>query len=188
MNTFAAQSSTSTASPPGGVSSASLSASVSADAATSATASGRLPLRFGAEQVREQGQEGDYAVVLFDGVCNLCNAFVNFVIEHDPNVYFRLGALQDEAAQPYLQAAGLEDEALDSVVLIENGRVYRRSTAALRVLRWLDGAWPLLYSFIVVPRPIRDTVYDWIAERRYDWFGRRDTCRVPTPDEQRHFI
>jgi predicted DCC family thiol-disulfide oxidoreductase YuxK len=126
--------------------------------------------------------------VLFDGVCNLCNGFVNAVIDRDPDGYFTFGALQSDPAQAYLEAFGVAEDALDSVVLIERGRLYRRSTAALRILRRLPPPWPLAYAFIAVPRPIRDRIYDWIAARRYRWFGRRPTCRVPTPELRSRFL
>lgn len=128
------------------------------------------------------------AIILFDGVCNLCNGAVNFVIDHDPNAYFRFGALQADEAQPLIERHGLEDTALDSIVLVEDGQVYRKSTAALRIAKRLTGPWPLLYAFMIVPRPVRDGVYDWIATNRYDWFGKRDQCRIPTPDLKARFL
>jgi len=132
---------------------------------------------------------GNTALLLFDGVCNLCNGFVNVLIDHDPHGQVRVGALQSEAARPYLDAFGLDPEALDSVVLIERGRVYRKSTAALRVARRLEAPWPLAYyAFIAVPRPLRDAVYDVVANNRYDWFGKRDSCRMPTPELQERFL
>ncbi len=132
--------------------------------------------------------EAQHGIVLFDGVCNLCNGFVNFVIDRDPAGYFKFGALQSEAARPYLERFGLRPDYMDSIVLIENGRLYRDSTAALRILRRLKGLWPLLYALIVVPRPLRDAVYRWIARHRYRWFGRREQCRVPTPDLLARFL
>ncbi|BBM70001.1 thiol-disulfide oxidoreductase DCC family protein [Rhodothermus marinus] len=132
--------------------------------------------------------EAQHGIVLFDGVCNLCNGFVNFVIDRDPAGYFKFGALQSEAARPYLERFGLRPDYMDSIVLIENGRLYRDSTAALRILRRLQGLWPLLYGLIVVPRPLRDAVYRWIARHRYRWFGRREQCRVPTPDLLARFL
>lgn len=129
------------------------------------------------------------AILLFDGVCNLCNGAVNVLIDADPDAYFRLATLQSDAARPYLQAFGLDPEtATDSVILIENGQLYTRSTAVLRVARRLDVPWSLLWAFIVVPRPVRDWVYDRIAASRYQWFGQRDTCRTPTPDVRAHFL
>lgn len=132
--------------------------------------------------------EAQHGIVLFDGVCNLCNGFVNFIIDRDPAGYFKFGALQSEAARPYLQRWKLRPDYMDSVVLIESGRCYRDSTAALRILRRLKGFWPLLYGLIVIPRPLRDAVYRWIARHRYQWFGRRAQCRLPTPDLMARFL
>lgn len=128
------------------------------------------------------------AVLLFDGVCNLCNASVNFIIDHDPQAYFRFAALQSEAGRALLEGYSLAGNYLDSLVLVEDGQVYTRSTAALRVARRLGGAWPLLAGLLVVPRPLRDVVYDWIARHRYRWFGRRDACRLPTPELRARFL
>ena len=130
----------------------------------------------------------DHALVLFDGVCNLCNTSVNFVIDRDPRAYFKFAALQDEAAQPLFAKYNLSPEYLDSIVLIENGRCYRNSTAALRIARRLKGGWPLFYAFIIVPTPVRDLVYGWIARNRYRWFGKRDSCRLPTPELRARFL
>ena len=129
-----------------------------------------------------------HGVVLFDGVCNLCNGAVNFVIDRDPESYFKFAALQSDEGQAVLDAVGAADSGLSSIVLVEEGQAYRQSTAALRIARKLSGAWPLLYLFILVPRPLRDLVYDWIANNRYDWFGKRDQCRIPTPDLQARFL
>lgn len=128
------------------------------------------------------------AVILFDGVCNLCNGFVNFVFDHDPDGYFKVGSLQSEAARAYLEPFGRNPEALDTIVLIEEGRLYTRSTAALRIFRRLTAPWPLLYVFVIVPRALRDRIYDVVASNRYDWFGKRDQCRMPTPGLKDRFI
>ena len=141
-----------------------------------------------ASEPLEAPADGRSAIVLFDGVCNLCNGAVNFIIDRDPNGYFRFGALQSAAARPILETHGLDASALDSIVLVENGRAYRKSTAALRIARHLTGAWPLLYVLRAVPRPVRDFVYDWIAANRYRWFGKRDQCRIPTPELQARFL
>ena len=132
-----------------------------------------------------------HAVVLFDGVCNLCNAGVNFIIDHDQPGYFRFAALQSEAgrqalgAQTHVPHAASEGR---SIVLIENSRVYDRSSATLRIARRLRGAWKLLSVLLIVPRPLRDFVYEFMAERRYRWFGRTDVCRVPTPEISARFL
>lgn len=127
-------------------------------------------------------------VILFDGVCNLCNGAVNFVIDRDPEGVFTFGALQSEQAEALLQKHALPEDYLDSLVLLENGRLYVRSEAALRIARRLGGLWPLLYAFMAVPRPLRNRIYDWIASNRYGWFGRREQCRVPTPELRQRFL
>ena len=128
------------------------------------------------------------ATILFDGVCNLCNASVNFVIDRDPDRYFRFGALQSDEGKQLLETNSIPEHYLDSIILIENGAVFRESDAALRIARKLTGAWPILYYFRWIPRWIRDGIYGWIAANRYKWFGRRDVCRIPTPDLQERFI
>ena len=134
----------------------------------------------------------EHPLVLFDGVCNLCNGTVNYVIDHDPEGIFRFGSLQSAEARPYLERCGIEapdeDQAHGSIVLVEGDRCYTRSTAALRIAQRLNGAARLLYGAIVLPRFLRDAVYDWIAARRYDWFGRRDACRLPTPELADRFL
>lgn len=130
----------------------------------------------------------EFPIVLFDGVCNLCNAAVNFLIDHDPHGRLKFGALQSAAAAPLLVRHGIRPDDLESFIFIDNGRVLRRSDAALRVAWTLGGAWRLLYPFLLLPRPIRDALYDWIAANRYRWFGKRDTCRIPTPELKSRFI
>ena len=128
-------------------------------------------------------------VILFDGVCNLCNGFVQFVIARDPAGRFSFGALQSAAAQRLLAAMPAPAAPLpDSVILVEDGRLWMRSDAALLVARRLTFPWALAYAFIVVPRPLRDWVYDWVARNRYRWFGKRDVCMVPTPALRSRFL
>jgi predicted DCC family thiol-disulfide oxidoreductase YuxK len=127
-------------------------------------------------------------VILFDGVCNLCNQSVQFVIRHDPRSNFRFAALQSDFGQSVLREHHLHDEELLSVVLLTGTRVYERSRAALEIARRLNGLWPLMYVFVIVPPFIRDLVYDWIARNRYRWFGRRDECMIPTPELRARFI
>jgi predicted DCC family thiol-disulfide oxidoreductase YuxK len=129
-----------------------------------------------------------HALVLFDGVCNLCNGTVNFIIDHDPDGYFRFAPLQSDEAQERLAGTDAAGADLDTIVLVEDGAAYVRSTAALRIARRLTAPWPLLSLFLAVPRPLRDAVYDWIATHRYDWFGRRDQCRLPTPALKDRFL
>ncbi len=128
------------------------------------------------------------ATILFDGVCNLCNASVNFVIDRDEEAYFRFGALQSHEGRRLLDVHAYPEDYIDSILLIENGVVFRESDAALLILRRLTGAWPLLYHLRRLPRVVRDGVYRWIARNRYSWFGRRDECRIPTPELRARFL
>jgi predicted DCC family thiol-disulfide oxidoreductase YuxK len=127
-------------------------------------------------------------IVLFDGVCNLCNGSVTFIVKRDPGRRFRFAALQSAAGATLLRQFGLPADALDTLVLVEGNRAFTRSTASLRVARRLSGLWPLLYALIVVPRPIRDLLYGVVARNRYRWFGRRDACMMPTPDLRERFL
>lgn len=136
------------------------------------------------------GDAAGRIVVLFDGDCNLCNGVVDFAIGRDPQARLVFGALQSPEAQPLLKAAGLPEATLDSLVVIEpGGAAHQRSAAALRVARALRQPWPALAAVAaLVPRPLRDLIYDWVARQRYGWFGRRDRCRVPTPAERARFL
>ena len=128
-------------------------------------------------------------IVLFDGVCNVCNALTRFVIEHDPAPgRFRFAPLQSATGQRLLREHGLPTDDFDTFVLVEDGRASLRSTAALRVLGLLGLPWSLLWLLIVVPRPLRDRAYGWIARNRYRWFGKRDACMIPTPDVRARFL
>lgn len=128
------------------------------------------------------------SVILFDGVCNLCNGAVNFIIDRDPKGHFHFTALQQEAGRQILKSFGLDPEKLNTIILYENGELYEKSTAALRIARHLSGLWPACYAFIIVPRFIRDAVYNWIAKNRYKWFGKRETCRMPEPGVKERFL
>jgi predicted DCC family thiol-disulfide oxidoreductase YuxK len=130
----------------------------------------------------------DRPIVLFDGVCNFCNASVNWIIARDPRGRFRFAPLQSPAGERLQHEHGLDPTALDTLVLIDRGRVYRKSGAALRVVRRLRLPWPVLFGLIIVPAFVRDFVYDFPALRRYRWFGRRDECMVPSPEVQERFL
>lgn len=127
-------------------------------------------------------------IILFDGVCNLCNGAVNFIIDRDPEAYFRMAALQSTIGQEILQKHSLNTQYFDTIVLVEGENIYSHSTAALRIARKLSGVWPLFYAFIVIPSPLRNVIYNWISRNRYRWFGKQDVCRIPTPELQRHFL
>lgn len=129
-----------------------------------------------------------HPILLFDGICNLCNGAVQWIIERDPEGLFRFASLQSEAGQALLRQHGLSTTAIDTVVLIDRGRVYTRSDAALRAAHHLGGAWKLLTVFTYLPRTFRNTVYDWIARNRYRWFGQREQCMIPTPELKARFL
>lgn len=128
-------------------------------------------------------------IVLFDGVCNFCNASINFIIDRDSLNKFRFAALQSETGRQLLQQHGVQDTgSLDSVVLIKNNRVYKKSAAALEIVKDLNGLWPLLYIFKLLPSFILNILYDVIAKNRYRLFGRADACRIPTPQLEQKFL
>ena len=128
------------------------------------------------------------AIVLYDGVCNFCDASVRFVVAHDRARYFAFAAQQSRTGRRLMEQAGQSVDSVDTLVLIEGDRVSTRSTASLRIARRLGGLWPLLYGLILVPRPLRDAGYDWFAARRYRWFGRSDECLLPTPELRDRFL
>ena len=128
-------------------------------------------------------------VVLFDGVCNFCNAGVNFILDHDRSGRIHFAALQSEAGQRLLREFGLRTTDFDTLVLVEGNRCYTRSTAALRIAGLLDGwAWRLISALLLVPAFLRDYAYDVLARNRYRWFGRSEACRVPTPEVRGRFL
>ena len=129
-----------------------------------------------------------HPLILFDGVCNLCNGAVNFIIDRDPEARFRFASLQSEFGQRELHRLGLPDDVLETIVLLEDGQARLKSTATLRIARRLGLPWLLLYGLIVLPRPVRDWIYDGVARNRYRWFGKRESCRVPTPELMERFL
>lgn len=130
----------------------------------------------------------DKSIILFDGVCNLCNSSIDFILKRDKNNRFLVGALQEEAGRIILEKFNTQVDYLDSLVLVEEGKIYFRSTAALKISRHLSGLWPLLYGFILLPAFLRDPIYDWIGKNRYRWFGKKSTCRLPSPEEKAKFL
>jgi len=121
-------------------------------------------------------------VLLFDGYCNLCSNSVVFVLKREKGDTFRFASLQSESADKLLKKINHKKDTPDSIVLVENGEAYFRSTAALKVAKKLRRPWPLFYAFIIVPPLIRDWVYDVIAKRRYKWFGKKEQCFIPPED------
>ncbi len=132
--------------------------------------------------------EQDHPVILFDGVCNLCNASVQYVIKHDRKKLFRFASLQSSFGQKVLEQNNLPADLFNSFILFENNIIYNRSTAALMVAKRLSGFMKLLYGFIIIPKFIRDAVYNFIARNRYKWFGKKEACWLPTPELKNLFI
>jgi predicted DCC family thiol-disulfide oxidoreductase YuxK len=130
----------------------------------------------------------DPSILLFDGHCSLCNGAVDFVMKRDTKKRIRFAAMQSPAGQRVLKHYGYPSTFLDSLVLVEKGKVYLGSTAALRVARQLRRGWPLLYPLIILPKGIRESIYQWIGANRYAWFGKRESCRMPTPSESARFL
>jgi predicted DCC family thiol-disulfide oxidoreductase YuxK len=130
----------------------------------------------------------DHPIMLFDGICNLCNASVQWVLLHDPAGIFHFAALQSDAGQQLLERQGLATQHFDTVVLVVGEKVLLRSDVPLEIVRRLGGGWKLLYIFKLVPRPLRDAVYTWIAKNRYKWWGHRESCMLPKPAWKERFI
>jgi predicted DCC family thiol-disulfide oxidoreductase YuxK len=128
------------------------------------------------------------SIIFFDGVCNLCNTSIDFVIQRDINDHFLVGALQEDFSKQILSKFDVREDYLDSIVLVEKGEIYYKSTAALKIARNLSGLWPALYSLILIPKFLRDPIYDWIGANRYRWFGKKNTCRLATPEEKAKFL
>ena len=129
-----------------------------------------------------------HPIILFDGVCNYCNAMVNFIIGRDKKKVFRFAPLQSEAAQKILLQNHLPQINFDSFILVENDKIYQRSDAALRLYNKLPWYWKWTQIFWIFPKFIRDGVYNVIARNRYKWFGKKDQCMVPAPEVRERFL
>ena len=131
-------------------------------------------------------------IIFFDGVCNFCNSAVQFIIKRDPKAYFTFSALQNEAGQKKLAEHVENPEALtadpNSFILLSNGKLYTKSTASLQVMKKLSGLWPILFIFIIIPKPIRDFFYTLFAKNRYRLFGKKDSCMLPSKENQARFL
>ena len=126
--------------------------------------------------------------ILFDGVCNLCSGWVQFVSKRDPNKKFNFSSLQSEYSAKRLKELNYQGTELSSIIYIKEGKVYSQSTAVLNIVSELSWGWPLLYVFIIVPKFIRDFVYDFVARNRYRWFGEKDVCEIPDKIDPSVFI
>ena len=132
--------------------------------------------------------ENNKSLILFDGVCNLCNSSVQFILLRDKKDRFRFASLQSDYGQSILKQYNLPTEHFDSLALVENGKLYKKSSGALRIARRLNSLWPMLYAFIIVPPFIRNFVYDFIAKNRYRWFGKKEECMLPRPEWRQKFL
>ena len=133
-------------------------------------------------------EEATHKIILFDGVCNLCNSSVNFIIKRDAKDHFKFGALQSEEGKELVEKYTIDTSQTDSIILIDNGKAFVKSSAALRIARYLSGGWPLLYAFIILPTFLRNWVYDYIAKNRYKWYGKKESCMIPTPELKEKFL
>ena len=133
-------------------------------------------------------EEEKIGVILFDGVCNFCNSSVNFIIQHDKKKHYKFSALQSDAGRLLSEKYGIDQSKIDSIILIENGDVFVKSSAILRITKSLNYLYPLLFGFIIIPKFIRDGVYDFIARNRYKWFGKKEACMIPSPEIKSRFI
>lgn len=127
-------------------------------------------------------------IILFDGVCNFCNSAVNFTIKRNSKSNILFAALQSDAGRQLLDQYKLPLDDMQSFIFIEDGAAYKQSTAALKVCKHLRRLWPLCYGLIIVPKFIRDGIYNWIARNRYKWFGQRQECMIPSPQVKARFL
>ncbi|MFB6465921.1 thiol-disulfide oxidoreductase DCC family protein [Cytobacillus sp. Hz8] len=126
-------------------------------------------------------------IILFDGECNFCNGSVQFVLKRDAKAHYQFASLQSEIGKKLLKQYHIPEN-VDSLVLIEQKQYYLKSQAALRICKNLRGIWKLGSLFFVIPTPIRDVAYDFIAKKRYQWFGKSESCMLPTPDMKKRFL
>lgn len=129
----------------------------------------------------------DKGLILFDGVCNLCNTSVQKVLKNDKKGHFYFASLTWPIAEQVRRGFPKMGET-DSILLYQNERLYNQSTAALKIAAKMDGLWPLMGVFWIVPKPVRDVVYQWVARNRYKWFGKKDYCMMPSPETAGRFV
>ncbi|MGM0903162.1 thiol-disulfide oxidoreductase DCC family protein [Mesobacillus maritimus] len=126
-------------------------------------------------------------IVLFDGECHFCDRSVQFIIKRDPNAYYKFASLQSDIGQQFRKDYSIPLY-IDSLILIENEHYYVKSTAALRICKNLKGVWKIGVAFLPIPTSIRDLAYDFIAKNRYKWFGKKDKCKLPSPETRKRFL
>lgn len=126
-------------------------------------------------------------IILFDGECHFCDQSVQFIIKRDPHASFKFASLQSHIGQK-IRYDYIIPQHIDSIILIEDDQYFVKSTAALRICKRLKGAWKIGFFFLVIPTPVRDLVYDYVAKNRYQWFGKKDACEIPSPDIRKRFL
>lgn len=131
--------------------------------------------------------DGMKRIVLFDGECNFCDYSVQFIIKRDPKGFFTFASLQSDIGKELMKKYHVPGD-INSMVLLEGNKFYLKSTAAIRICKQLNGAWKILYVLNIIPKPIRDFFYDYIAKNRYKWFGKNDSCMIPSPEERKRFL
>lgn len=130
----------------------------------------------------------NHKIILFDGVCNLCNGAINYVIKRDKNNVFKFAALQSEIGKELISKFNIDTSKVDSIILIDGEKHYEKSSAALHIAKYLSGGYPLLFGFMIVPKFIRNSGYDYIARNRYKWFGKKESCMIPTAELKSKFL
>jgi predicted DCC family thiol-disulfide oxidoreductase YuxK len=130
----------------------------------------------------------DHDIILFDGVCNLCNGAINFIIARDPKNRYKFAALESEVGQKLLATHEINPDEIDSIVLIRNNNAYVKAGAAIRIAQYMSGGWPIFYAFRIIPGFLSNVIYDFIAKNRYRWFGKKDSCMIPTPELKSKFL
>ena len=128
------------------------------------------------------------SLILFDGVCNFCNYWVTFAIKRDRKNKLKFTPLQGETAKQLLPQCHINPTSLSSVIFINNGKVYTQSSAAIQICKELDGGWKLFFGLIIIPKFFRDFLYNIIARNRYKWFGKKESCMIPTPELKERFL
>lgn len=133
-------------------------------------------------------KKGHNTIILFDGVCNLCNGAVQFLLKRDKTKQFMFASLQSDAAKYILLQYNVKKLSMDSIVFIEDGKIYQKSTAVLRIIKYLNWPWTMISVASLLPLRFRDKMYDFIAMNRYTWFGKKDTCIMMLPEYKNRFI
>lgn len=133
-------------------------------------------------------EQKHHPIVLYDGICNLCSGVVAFTLRRDRRGILRYAALQSDIGKRLLFENGFAQELPDTFILIENGRAFTKSSAALRLARHLGGGFRLLSGLLIIPRPMRDAVYTFVANNRYRWFGQRESCMLMRPEYRERFL